>query len=131
MSDIKLKSLTGVTGFLNGQEGLHSREEEMSDILIKMGKKVIVIDNLFKEPDKLLKIVKCNNIVLSTTGLFADKLHPLIKTFEKLKYAPKKVIFMGENTAMYFLGNARLLKKKGTKFYYPYILDGLAEIEWI
>lgn len=128
-----LKDLTGITAFLNGQEGQHDMEGKLFLRMLKLGKKAKLIDNLFEQPEKLAQVIGCDNLVLSTTGLYADKLKMLVAAFEKMNYVPKVVIFMGENTAMAFLGTARDLKKKhGTEFYFPDIFDdSLFEISWI
>lgn len=132
--DATLDILTGRTAFLNGQAGLHEQEEKLFNHYNKSGKDVLVLDNLFQAPDKLSLVVKCDNLVLSTTGMYAEKLAPLMEAFEKMNYAPKVVVFMGENTALFFCGLARELKKKyGTKFYFPDVLDRnmLMEVAWI
>ena len=131
--DISIKDLTGITAFLNGQEGLHSMEEKLCKKFTAANKQTLIIDNLFDMPSKLKGVMACDNIVLSTTGTFADKLQALTDAFEKMKYAPKAVIFISENTALIFCGIARELKKKhGTKFYFPDIFsDELREINWI
>lgn len=131
--DIPIEKLKGITGFLNGQNGLHDREWKLSQYLKSIGKEILILDNLFNENKKLTKIIKCENIVLSTTGLYARKIDPILEIFIKMKYAPKKVIFMSENTALFFCEIARDLKKKyKTKFYYPDIIGNeLIEIAWI
>lgn len=134
MDFIKYKdALNGITGFLNGQQGLHDQEQKIHDYLVSSGLKTLILDNLFEDGSKLFRIKECENIVLSTTGTYADKLSPLIAAFEKLNFAPRCVIFMGENTALAFCGIARELKKKhGTKFYFPDIIGkSLIEISWI
>jgi hypothetical protein len=134
MPDLLTKDLRGVTGFLNGQEGLHEREEKFYDHLLSIGKKAIIIDDLFQNPKNLNKIKKCDNIMLSTTGVYADKLRGLISAFEKMNYCPKKVMFVSENTAMIFCGIARELKKKHKiEFFFPDLIDfeEIIEIDWI
>lgn len=131
--DSTYQQLTGITGFLNGQEGLHEQEEKLLKKLELLGKATLAIDDLFEHPEKLREIVKCDNLVMSTTGMYADKLEMLLEAFDKLSYAPKKVIFMSENTALAFCGTARELKAKyATKFYYPDMFGNyLFELTWI
>jgi hypothetical protein len=128
--DKQLKDLEGVTCFLNGQEGLHTLEERLLSKLTDLGKDVLVLDDLFEQPHRLVEVVKCKNLVLSTTGLYVDNLTKLVAGFEKLNYAPEVVIFLTENTALALLGTAREYKLKGTKFYFT--LDSfLVEYSWI
>lgn len=132
-NDITIHQLTGITAFLNGQEGLHEFEEDLMKDLQKHNKPTLVLDNLFENPERLKEITKCDNLAFSTTGLQADKLEKLIEAFEKMKYVPKVVIFGGERSVMVFLGLARELKKHGTRFYYYDDISGkdLYEIGWI
>jgi len=131
--DKTLKDLNGTTAFLNGQAGQHDMEGKLVLRMLKLGKKVKLIDNLFEQPQKLAEVVGCDNLVLSTTGMYAEKLRMLVDAFHKLNYVPKVVVFMGENTAMSFLGTARELKAKhGTEFYFPDVFDDcLYEVSWI
>lgn len=128
-----LEILQGTTAFLNGQSGLHDTEERFSKFLIKNNKSIVIIDNLFENAARLSEVAACDNLVLSTTGMFAEQLAPLIDAFEKLQYSPKTVIFIGENTALTFVSIARELKKNcGTKFFFLDIIDfSLREINWI
>lgn len=130
---MKTEALTGITAFLNGQEGLHDREEEFSEALIEYKKEVLVLDDLFTKPQRIADVVKCDNLVLSTTGMYAGKLNRLVKAFEKLDYIPQVIIFGNENTALYFCEMAREYKKRGTKFYYLNIIDvkTLQDIGWL
>ena len=121
---LKLSELTGKTAFLNGQPGLHEQEKKLEEKFREAGKETLVLDNLFDSPKKLSKVKDCENLVLSTTGMYREKLQPLMEAFKKLNYAPKKVFFLSENTAMHFVGMARDLKEKhGTEFYYPDLLS--------
>ena len=128
-----ITELSGKTAFLNGQKGLHDMEARFSRSLIEHKKKVVVIDDLFENPKKLLKVVKCNNIVLFTTGQNHEEINSLVGAFEKLQYVPKVVIFVTENTALIFCGIARELKKKGTQFYFFDCMDNktLYDIGWL
>ena len=131
--DTKIENLTGITAFLNGQKGLHEYEDKLSKLFITLNKEILILDNLFEDPKKIKQIITCDNLCLSTTGTYADKLKPLIDSFGKLNYAPKAIIFFGENTALYFCEIARELKKKyGTEFFYPATFNSdLFEISWI
>ena len=107
-----ISQLTGKTGFLNGQQGLHGMEETILKALLKEGKEVSVIDNLFEEPEKLKSVVQCDNIVFSTTGFYADDLKKLIDVFRQLEYVPKVVIFATDKTAEALIYPAKEFKTK-------------------
>ncbi len=129
-----IEILTGKTAFLNGQEGLHDQEQKFSESLLRSGKEILILDNLFLDNSKLKKIIECDNIVLSTRGTYAEQIKPLIDLFEKLNFAPKIVIVDSEDSAMFFLDICRSLKKKyNTSFFIFDMLDKktLWELAWI
>lgn len=135
----KLSDLKGTTALLNGQEGLHDTEAEFKSALDRLGKSVLVLDNLFEQSEKLLQVTQCDNLAFSTTGLYAEQLKTLVEVFEKLQYVPKNVFFLTDQTALTFSGVARDFKEKGTKFYFLDFLDlmlkkqdvGVEEVSWL
>lgn len=109
---------------LNGQEGLHTIEEELFGFLIDNHCTANIIDNLFEQPEKIaaLKFLNPKTIVLSTTGLHHEKLQFCYELFKELEWLPDNVVFTGGEDN--FLGMARTLKeiKPAMKFYNVYTL---------
>jgi hypothetical protein len=133
MKTKSILTLTGKTAFLNGQKGLHDLESRFCKSFENNGKEVLVLDNLFEQPEKLKSLLDCDNLVLSTTGMYLEDVNKLVDAFKQLNYVPKVVVFVTEQTAMSLLGVAREMKKLGTKFYFFDCLDNksLQEINWI
>lgn len=128
-----INDFTGITAFLNGEDGLHDLDQDVHDKFIEEGHVVKILDNLFENPKPLKNLRHYSNLVLFTTGLRPEKVQPLVELFEKSGYVPNNVIFLSENTALSLVGLARDLKKKGTKFFFIDFMDHktLYEIEWI
>lgn len=133
METTTINILEGTIAFLNGDPGLHYQQENYVKFLTKAGKNVVVLDDLYNQPEKLNKVRDCETLYLQTTG-FRSELKDLVNIFKSLNYVPKNVIFDGENTAMVFLSLARTFKKEhGTRFFFEDLLDQnqLLEINWI
>lgn len=133
---MKTKDLPGATGFLNGEPGLDTEmEEKLFNYLVKHKKEVRMLDNLFKEPAKLLQVRECCNLVVFTTGLMSEKVQPLLNTFKGMGYVPTNVIFASDSTAEFFAYTARELKEEygTTRFWHIDLLETsvLREIPWI
>lgn len=128
-----INDFTGITAFLNGEEGLHDIDQDIHDKFIEEGHVVKVLDNLFENPKPLKNLRHYSNIVLYTTGLRPEKIAPLELLFENSGYVPKNVIFISEGTALSFIGLARDLKAKGTGFFFIDFMDKktLYPIDWI
>jgi len=139
MESLSILDLNGKTAILNGGEGLHTIEEYVWKSLFNNKKEIVVIDDLYNQPEKIKLVIDCDNIILSTTGEYADDLKKVTDAFEKLNYAPKIVIFITYDTADILCDVARRFKKNGTKFYSfdsPEDYDGiqyntLHKINWI
>jgi len=128
-----INDFTGITAFLNGEEGLHDIDQDVHDSFVKEGHVVAVLDNLFENPKPLKNLRHYSNLVLFTTGLHPEKLQSLIVLFEKSGYVPKNVIFLSESTALTLCGLARDLKPKGTNFFFIDYFDNktIYPITWI
>ena len=120
--------------FLDGTPGLDSQSRENFDTL-KRKFNCMIFDNLYEKPEKLvaMKFLKPEFIHVNTTNTFKEKNDHLLEHFKIAEHIPEGVIFANEMTAMAFLGLARELKEKGTKFYYLDLFErtGMYEISWI
>lgn len=87
--------LNGQTVILEGDFSLTEEQENIVKLFKKEHKQVDILTNLYKEPEKIKEIVKYDNLIIQTTG-FNPKLQMLIELFSKLKYEPKRVVFLIE-----------------------------------
>jgi len=136
-----LELLTGTTGFINGDSGLDEIIEDLHGLLKENGRTVIIIDNLYYNHgrENLNLIKDCDNIVIYTQALYWERTEYLIKEFLKLKYVPKKVLFilnMHYRVKQMFQKVGKNLQKKGTKFYLAQHAifedeDSPIEINWL
>lgn len=128
-----INDFTGITAFLNGEPGLHDPDQKLYDAFTKAGLEAVIVDDLWVDPTPLKDLWKYENLVLFTTGLLPENFRPLLKIFNGSGYVPKRVIFLTETTALFFVDLARDLKKLGTKFYFVDFLSfkNLVEIPWI
>jgi len=90
-----ISELNGKTVILEGDLHIGDHQKKIVKILDEQNKHVRVITDLYLEPTKLAKITDCDNLIIQTTGLNSE-LSGLVDTFKKLKYLPKRVIFLLE-----------------------------------
>lgn len=85
---------------LNGQKGLHDTERNLVKQLNQRNIEVFVLDDLFKDTEKLkaIKYLKPKTLVLGTTGTYREDLDKTKDLFKSIGYYPENVIFtMGED----------------------------------
>lgn len=115
--------------FLNGDLGFHDyAHKKYFNKLNSQGKYVMLLDNLFNEPENVFRIARYDTVVLGSTGFHMDKIESLFQKMKELKKLPTTVIFAPDEDP--FVGMA--FQMKGTKFYCldyttlePYPLDYL------
>lgn len=120
--------------FLDGRYG--SDYEDNIKNLQERGYKTQLLDELYENPEKLAQIPEIDPdfIFIGTTGMYADERQMLIKKFRELNYVPKAVMFFNDYAAEIYVGIARELKKRGTKFFFApstIFKDEPKEISWI
>ena len=84
--------------FLEGHLGLHGAAMHFRNFLEKHGKDTVVIDRLYREPERILALKDIDDpcIIIQTTGLHAEQINMIVDEFEKLGIKIKDVVFWNE-----------------------------------
>lgn len=82
--------------FLNGEPGFHDEHhEKFSKVLLSQNIEVLLLDDLFRAPEKIIGCIGHDTVVVGSTGLHADLLYKVFVAFLSLKeqWEPQRVIF--------------------------------------
>jgi len=95
MRDINILDVVGndATAIIEGDKSLHDDIEEVYEFLIKNGKEVLTLTDIYTFPRKLEKLKTHNvqTIIIQTTGL-NPKIKELFERFLKLGHSPKNLM---------------------------------------
>lgn len=122
--DYYLTELSGSFAFLEGDAVLDEHFFDVFKHLEQNGKNVVIINNLYRDPNRLREVVHYDNILIFSTGVRRQYLANLVEIFDSLNYKPKSVIFLHDSVIEIF--HRKILQMPHTQFYVMNWHDGIS-----